>query len=247
MPFPRLVDFTHELLAALDLDHAQPAAGSISEKLWAACQDLANDALKSDFMQGIGKGTLSPDNYGQYTIQDCAYCVDAADDYKTMADRANAASETKVAAFATARYTSFAKYNVAMLPAWHVGKADALALNKAAEQYIAHEHNVANTLEPIYGVITQIPCSQLWPWLCEQLKAGSPAHNVYGFWLTENDSMHGAHRLDNFVDTWFAANPDKYDWDTALFAMQGSMTGEVNLFRSACGQSLLPMPTLPPK
>lgn len=86
MPFPRLVDFTHELLAALDLDYAQPAAGSISAKLWAACQDLTNDALKSDFMQGLGKGTLSPDNYGQYTIQDCAYCVDAADDYKTMAD-----------------------------------------------------------------------------------------------------------------------------------------------------------------
>lgn len=247
MRCPRLVDFSHELLAALDFRHTPPEGDSIAAKLWAACQDLASEALKSDFMQGIGKGTLSPDNYGQYTIQDCAYCVDAADDYRSMETRANAAGETTLAAFAKARYTGFIKYNVDLLPAWHIGKTDALVLNKAAELYVAHEHTVASTLEPVYGLITQIPCSQLWPWLCEQLKAGSPAHNLYGFWLTENDEWHSAHRLDNFVNTWFAANPDKYDWDTALFAMQGSMTGEANMFRSACGQSLLPMPTLPAK
>lgn len=245
MRFPRLIDFAHTALAALGSQHSPAAHDSISSKLWTACQDLANEALNSDFMQGIGNGTLSPDSYGQYTIHDCAYCVAAADDYRTMESRANAASESSLAAFAQARYEGFIKYNKQYLPAWHIGNTDALVLNSAAKQYIAHEHTVANTLDPIYGVITQIPCSQLWPWLADQLKPASPDHNLYGFWLTENDGWSGAHRLDNFVNAWFAANPDQYDWKTALFAMQGSMTGEVNMFRSACGQSLLPMPVPP--
>ena len=103
MRFPRLIDFAHSALAALESQHSPAADDSISSKLWTACQDLANEALNSDFMQGIGNGTLSPDSYGQYTIQDCAYCVAAADDYRTMELRANAASESSLAAFAQAR------------------------------------------------------------------------------------------------------------------------------------------------
>ena len=33
-----------------------------------------------------------------------------------------------------------------------------------------------------------------------------------------------------------------YDWATAFFVDRSCMTCEVSFFRSACGQSLLPMP-----
>ena len=245
MRFPRLTDFAHEALAALTFNTEKPAADSISAKLWAACEDVAQDSLNSDFMQGLGKGTLSPDKYGQYIVQDCAYCANAADDYKTFEGRAAAAGEPKLAAFAKARYESYEKFNASYLPAWHVGDPNSLILNEAGKQYIAHEKAASTKLHPIYGVIAQVPCEQLWPWLAEQLKPGSPDHNVYNFWISENGSFHGAHRLDNFIDEWFAGHPDEYDWDTALWVMRGSMIGELNMFRAACGQSLTDMPEMP--
>jgi thiaminase/transcriptional activator TenA len=110
MRFPRLTNFAHEALAALHLDVTKPAADSISAKLWAACDDVAQDSLNSDFMQGLGNGTLSPDKYGQYIVQDCAYCANAAGDYRTFEGRATAAGEPKLAAFAKARYESYEKF-----------------------------------------------------------------------------------------------------------------------------------------
>ena len=247
MHFPRLMNFADEALSELTFNEAPPANDSISSKLWQACQDIARQALQSDYMQGIGNGNLDPDNYGQYVVQDGAYCYNAQHDYQTIVDRATKAGYPELAAFAKARLAGYVKYTQSQLKAWHIADPSALALSQAAQEYIQTEHMAANTLSPIYGVVAMIPCDQLWPWLATQLQSKAGPQNVYSSWITENDTWHGAHRLDNFIDKWFAAHPAEYKWETALFVFKSCMTCELNFFRSACGQSLVPMPDKPAK
>lgn len=242
---PRRLNFDHPAIAQLKISTRRPPEDSISWKLWIACADIACEALATEYMQGIKHGTLDPGSYGQYTVQDAAYCYNAQDDYRTMEARAKAARLPELAAFAQARYEGYQSYNTSFLGTWHIASGDAVVPGEAAQAYINFEHHVANDLEPIYGIIAMIPCDELWPWLATELQPDAIASNLYSFWISENDDWHGAFRLDNFVDAFFATHPETYDAAEALFVMRSCMTCEVNFFRSACGQPLLPMPQPP--
>ena len=89
----------------------------------------------------------------------------------------------------------------------------------------------------------------MWPWLATTLAAEKKAEkippNIFDFWISDNAAWGGSYRLDNFIDAWFKAYPDVYDEALANFVMRSCMTCEVNFFRSACAQPLLPMPTAP--
>ncbi|GMH38867.1 hypothetical protein BSKO_06765 [Bryopsis sp. KO-2023] len=241
---PRQINFQHNALAGLPFRIGKPPVDSISWKLWLACTDIAEQALASDYMQGIKAGSLHPNTYGQYTVQDAAYCYNAVADYETVEKRATSASETELAAFAQARIDSYRKYNKSFLEDWHISSGAAVNPSPAVQAYIDFERHVALNMEPIYGILAMLPCEQLWPWLATELLPCATATNLYSFWIEENNYWHGAYRLDNFIDQWFADHPAAYDWATALFVMKSCMTCEVNFFRSACGQPLLPMPKM---
>ena len=175
-------------------------------------------------------------------MQDAAYFYNAQADYQKVEDRAKASGFPELAVFAQARYESYQRYNETFLESWHIASGDAVKPGQAARTYIDFEHHVAKDLEPIYGILAMIPCNELWAWLASELQSYATATNLYSFWIQENNDWHGAYRLDNFIDSWFAAHPEVYEQETALYVMRSCMTCEVNLFRSACGQSLLPMP-----
>ncbi|MCG8454917.1 MAG: hypothetical protein MI919_01450, partial [Holophagales bacterium] len=183
-----------------------------------------------------------PNVYGQYTLQDAVYCHYGQDDYRVLEQRAAADGEAAMAAFAKARYESYAKYNAETFEAWHIRNADAVALSEPEQVYIDFEHQVATSQAPIFGLIAMIPCDQLWAWLATELQGQAGPANLYSFWIHENADWGGAYRLDNFVDAWVAAHSGACDPATALFVYRSCMTCEVNLFRYACGQKLLPMP-----
>lgn len=242
---PRRMHFEHPALAKKSISTDKPPEDSISWRLWTQSNDLAEQALASDYVQGIKNGTLHPDAYGGYTVQDAAYCFNARADYETVERRATADGDAELADFAKARADSYASYNESFCKQWHLKGGDAVIPAAAAQTYIDFEHHVAHGLSPIYGVVAMIPCDELWSWLATELKPFAGDGNLYGFWIEDNDDWHGAYRLDNFIDDWFAAHPDVYDWDTALYVMRSCMTCEVNFFRSAGGQDLLPMPSKP--
>ncbi len=242
---PRRMNFQHAALAQQTFSTEKPPEDSISWKLWLACEGIAKEALASEYIQGVKNGDLHPDNYGQYTVQDAAYCYHALADYKAVENRSRAEGFPELAAFAQARYESYQSYNEQFLKTWHIASGDAVNPGQAVKAYIDFEHYVANKLPPIYGIIAMIPCDELWPWLATELQPYATANNLYSFWIKENDYWSGAYRLDNFIDSWFAAHPDVYKWDIALYVLQSCMTCEVNFFRSACGQALLPMPAKP--
>lgn len=242
---PRKNNLDHPKLNSLVSNTNPPAEDSISWKLWLNAADIAKEALNSDFIQGIKNGDLSPDKYAHYTIQDAAYCQHGQEDYQIAENRALKMGEPVFAAFAEARYKSYASYTQSVLTSWHLKNIDSLTPGPAAQAYIDFEHNTAANLEPIYLIIAMLPCDQLWPWLATEIGSGNKPGNVYDFWITENNSWHGAYRLDNFINAWFAEHPDQYDDATANWVMQSCMMGETNFFRSACDQQLLPMPAKP--
>jgi len=242
MRSPRRINFSHEALKNLTWNDKPPPSDSISWKLWQACQDIAQAALNTDYIQGIANGNLNPNNYGQYTIQDSVYCYNAQNDYLTIEKRANSENFPELAAFAKARYESYVSYTKETFSNWHIKEPSALSPSQAAQTYIDFEHLAATDYSPIYGVVAMIPCDQLWPWLATQLKSKVSATNLYSFWITENEDWSGAYRLDNFIDAWFAKHPNIYSWNDALYIYQSCMTCELNFFKSACGQALSSMP-----
>lgn len=243
MRSPRRIDFSHKALAAIPLnDKAPPPEDSISWALWLECRDIAEQTLSTDYLQGIKNGNLDPNIYGQYTLQDAVYCHHAQDDYQAIEKRALADGHPQLAAFAKARYDRYVSYNTETFNDWHIADAKAVSPGDAAQAYIDFEHLIANKWHPIYGVIGMIPCDQLWTWLATEMTGDFGSGNLYSFWITENADWGGAYRLGNFVDDWFAEHRRNYDRDAALFVYRSCMTCELNFFKSACGQTLSPMP-----
>lgn len=241
---PRRLDVQHQALRTVPLnDKAPPPEDSLAWGLWLDSQDLAQKALQTQYIQGIAKGTLDPNAYGQYTLQDAIYCHHAQDDYATLERRATAAGDADLAAFAKARGDSYRSYNATTFESWHIQDPSAVALSDAAQTYVDFEHHLAVDESPIYGVIGMVPCDQLWSWLATELAKVSTSPNLYDFWITDNNDWGGAYRLDNFIDGWFDDHPSMADRDKALFVFRSCMTCELNFFRSACGEALEPMPS----
>ena len=209
---------------------ASPAASpGLSERLWQRSQDLARAALESDYIQGIRQGTLDPNAYGQYSVQDVAYCHHGLDDWRAAAARA---THPSVRSFAEARVKSWESYVEDTYAAWHITDPSAVRLGDAAQAYASFESEVATTYDPIYTVVVMTPCDRLWSWLAQQLRADATSSNLYRFWIEENLDDSGAVHLEQTID----ANADLLDEETAAKVFRRAMRGELDFFRAACGQ-----------
>jgi thiaminase/transcriptional activator TenA len=241
----RRIDTSHPALPTDLVNKNPPPTDSFSWKLWLGSQDIAQEALKTDYIQGVANGTLDPNAYGIYNVHDAAYCYYAEGDYKRAEQRAKKEGEDEIAAFAKVRHTSYATYRKEAFDSWGLKRATALVPGAAVQGYIDTERAVATTAPPIYLIVAMIPCDQLWPWLAGELSSKASPTNLYSFWITGNASWHGAYVLDNFVDRWNSEHPGVLDAEKALAIYRACMTGEVNCFRAATGQPLLPLPLLP--
>lgn len=226
------------------LDKNPPPTDSLSWGLWLRSQDLAQEALRTDYIQGIGNGNLDPNAYGIYTVHDAAYCYQAENDYGTAETRARNEGQPELAELARLEREGYGVYRQQVFASWGVLDGAALDPGQAMRDYIDIERTIATQAPPIYLIVAMIPCDQLWAWLAEQLAAKSTPTNLYSFWITENAPWSGAYVLDNFVDFWNAEHPGALDDATALAVYRACMTCEVNAFRAATGQPLLPVPPL---
>ncbi len=241
----RTIDFHNQALRDKSWNESRPPDDSISWRLWQASSDLAQMALESDYVQGIAHGNLNPDDYCRYTIQDLAYSYNGLQDCAVAESRAIAAGEDLLAAFTRARYDRLTNTINSASSALHINDPTAVVPGEAARAYIDFEHDIASELAPVYYVVASIPCLQLWSWLSSELEVDNVPSNIYRAWIIDNNDWSGAYSLDNFVDTWFESNAAVYSWSTALEVYRGCMSGEVNFFRAACGQSMTLMPDFP--
>ena len=246
MHSPRRVDFTHDVLKKTPFDDSQPAPNSFSWQLWMDNQDIAQLALDSKYVQGIANGNLDPNSYGCYSIQDCAYCYNAKNDYLTIESIAHEKNKPEIASFAKARYDGYVTYIAQILKSWNLSNVDGIVLGKAAGDYVELEHMIANNaFSSLLGIVAMIPCDQLWSWLGDELVSYNTPKNIYDFWINDNQGWTGAYRLDNFVNQEIKQYPsDSQERELASMIYRACMICELNFFSSACDQQLMKMPDL---
>ena len=195
---------------------------------------MADQALKTKFIQGIVRGNLEPESYVAYAVQDAAYCREVVQGHGTVIQRAQ---DDALRGFLEQRRNRFKRYTRERGIKWDVDQPPRIELERATKEYIDWEKEVASEYDPLYFVVASIPCSRLWYWLAHKVKPCAVSRNLYQFWIDEHSTGDGGVDLEGFVDE----HASSLDEGKALNVYRKTMIGEVNFFRSACGESLIPM------
>ena len=218
------------------LPKTKPPPDSLFWKLVAAPESLqiSNDAYATDFVQGIRKGTLDPSIYGGFNISDCFYCYSGADDYEDAAKRA---AHPELKAYLQEKADSYKEYNNSFTTTWRITGPEAIIPTKEAKEYSEWETNIAKNEEPFYTLIAMLPCTHLWAWLAQKLTDDpvsglDPVKNVYAFWIKDNLSFGGSHRIGNFIDTFMKEHPGEIDEAKAMRIYTEGMKHEQANFAS---------------
>ncbi|WP_440122302.1 hypothetical protein [Tenacibaculum sp. Ill] len=199
----RATQLDHKFVTEHKLSTTPPPADSLFWNMWNTCEDIANKALNTQFIQEIKSGTLSPVNYGGFNINDAYYCFNGAQDYLTAMNRT---SNATLKALLFKKYDSYQKYNETFPKTWHIKDATGIVPNEVCKQYSQFESMVASHQDPIYALIVMIPCEYLWAWLAEQL-APTSSKNLYASWIAGNNDPSGAYAIGNFLIEYQKENP----------------------------------------
>lgn len=222
------------MLAGLPGEPTPPPSDSLFWALWNQSTDLAKAACGTEFVQGIGNGTLDPVAYGGFNVNDAYYCFNGADDYATAATRT---TDPNLEAYLQAKAQSYEKYNQIFPVVWHVKDAAGVVPFPVCVQYSEFETTVATQDDPIYALIVMLPCEYLWSWLAQQIAAQSPPGNLYQPWIGDNDDDSGAFKMGNFLYSYMQANPGVVDPGIATQLYRSAMDFELENFQAG---------TLPP-
>ncbi|RSC93356.1 thiaminase II/PqqC family protein [Tenacibaculum singaporense] len=209
------------------LSTAPPPADSLFWNMWNACQEIADKALNTQFIQEIKSGTLNPVDYGGFNINDAYYCFNGAQDYLTAMNRA---SNPTLKALLFKKYHSYQKYNETFPKTWHIKDAKGIVPNEVCKQYSQFESMVVSHQDPIYALIVMIPCEYLWAWLAEQLAPPS-SKNLYASWITANNDPGGAYAMGDFLSDYQKEKPIDEKLATQLYTE--AITYEYQNFNTA--------------
>lgn len=225
----RSINITPEFIAQHKLSTAPPPAGSLFWIMWNDCTAIAQSAFETDFIQGIGAGMLDPVKYGGFNVSDAYYCFNGAQDYLTAESQA---TDPVLKAFLWKKYSSYQNYNQTFPTIWHIRDASGIVPISVCAAYSAFESNVASHYLPIYCLTTMIPCEFLWYWLASQLPPPAP-QNLYGSWITGNNSPDGSYAMGNFLNDYMNNNPGIVDPNIATQLYTQAMNYEMQNFKAA--------------
>ena len=218
-----------------DISKKALASGSLSKELFEEkCSRKIRDyALKTKFITGMFKGSLSPTQFGRYMIQDIVYLANAAKMYSDAAQKMKNTDETEFYNQQASKYENFYK---GFLTIWNLKRADSevVDVGQAFKTYIGYQQEVVNE-RPIYLPVAMLPCTMLWQWLAghENVDKQSP---YYEDWFKPNmpKSNHTSSTV-TFVDK----NKAKFDEKNARPIFLEGMLNELNAFREACNEKTL--------
>ena len=100
-----------------------PPEDSLFWKMWKNSKDIAERSLNTDYIQGIKKGTLSPNSYGYSTVNDAYYCFEGPDNYHKAAQRTDDFALKK---YLLALEKSYRDYNEDFVTNWHLKDASSI-------------------------------------------------------------------------------------------------------------------------
>ena len=197
---------------------------------------IRNLAKESTFIQGMVKGSLDPNVYGGYMVQDAAYCFNAVDSFERAAEKMQEVGKSEFSLFYRTQSEEFKGYNKDFLETWRLRNSDSVAMGPAAATYVGYERALSQN-DPKYLCIAMLPCTMLWPWIADQLIDSVDKNNPYYVWFKDNKPSpgHKSH-LERFVDRVFVqVEPEEQQKCLSIF--QEGLVNELNFFRSACNQT----------
>ncbi|KAK2547330.1 hypothetical protein P5673_032782 [Acropora cervicornis] len=219
-------------LPAETLQSAQP---SFSQELFnnETSVKIRNAAKESMFIQGMASGTLDPDDYGGYMVQDAAYCFNAVEAFDVAANKIQSEGKPEFALLYRVQSESYKKYNQEFVKVWQLKSTESIVMGPAAATYVDYE-SVLSRQDPKYLAIAMLPCTMLWPWIAGELIDSVHKDNPYYDWFAENKPDGHKSRLEEFVDYFFNAG----DKAKSLVIFHEGLVNELNFFRNACDQTL---------
>ena len=227
MKNPRSITLTPELIQQHQLSTDPPPQDSLFWQLWNAAKPSAQQALATDFIQGIKSGTLNPVTYGAFNISDAYYCFHGAEDYGKAVARA---TDPVLKAFLQSKYQSYQDFNATFPTTWRISDASSIVPMQVTKEYSDFETMVATTYDPIYTLVAMLPCEYLWPWLSEQIGTPTPG-NLYADWITGNGHSSGAFAMGNFLEAYRLQHPIDVAKATDIYTQ--AMQFEANNFATA--------------
>ena len=190
-------------------------------------------AKESKFIQGMAAGTLAPDDYGGYMVQDAAYCFNAVEAFNIAANSMQEKGNPEFALLYRVQSESYKKYNQEFVKSWRIKGPESLVMGPAAATYVGYESALARK-DAKFLAIAMLPCALLWPWIAGELIDSVPKENPYFDWFDDNKPDDQKSRLEKFVDNFFFP----VDLQKALLIFHEGLINELNFFRDACDETL---------
>lgn len=115
-------------------------------------QDLFNNeeivkirdaAIKTEFIKGMISGTLNPNYYGGYMVQDAAYCFDAVKAFDEAARKMEEQEMFEFSEIYQSQSTSLTEYNKEFVTTWHLQNTKSIVMGPAAKTYVEYEGRVS--------------------------------------------------------------------------------------------------------
>lgn len=194
---------------------------------------IRNAAKDSMFIQGMASGTLHPDDYGNYMVQDAAYCFNVVEAFDVAANEIQSQGKPEFALMYRVQSDFYKKYNQEFVKVWQLKSTESIVMGPAAATYVDYE-SVLSRQDPRYLAIAMLSGTMLWPWIAGELIDSVDKNSLYYDWFDENKPHGPKRRLEQFVDYFF--KPE--DKNKSLVIFQEGLVNELNFFRDACGQSL---------
>ncbi|OPX57089.1 thiaminase (transcriptional activator TenA) [Oceanospirillum multiglobuliferum] len=202
---------------------------SLYDQMWAATTLYQQTALHSDFIQGIAHCTLDPDQYGQFTVLDAAYCSYSVADYDIVIPKAQ---NPEIKSFCEARQKDYENYNAEVFAGWHIKDPAGIKLTSIAQQYASFERYVAEELDPLYFIVAMTPCISLWTYIGVSLNHYATPQNLYSSWIKANQVVDAPKSMADFIN----AHANEMNQQLAIDIFSKCMQFECNMFLSACNQ-----------
>ena len=226
--------FNRELELSFGMDLSEPFKPKKDSFLYKAFLKnlrFAENSLESGYMQGIKNASLNPDHYGAFMIQDAFYCIEGVKTLEIAIARADCHPQLKkVLELVYKFYNDYVE--TVILPNWTIKGTESIKVRNGFKAYCALERQIANEKEPIYMLVTLLPCYYLWAWLANELKAYEN-NNVYGRWIRENQEMMPSILLYDTIETFRRENPMEFNETEALELFGRAMECEWCNFKEA--------------
>ncbi|XP_066538217.1 uncharacterized protein [Hoplias malabaricus] len=173
----------------------------VYDDLWDENTDIANQTLKTDFLQQMQSGALQAERYVNFTLQDIYYLQKVTE---MLWEMKNKVKEPKdMSDFMSGRYNSYNNFLVSCLKQFHIKDPSSVTPIPAMEKYLSTYKEVMADRDPVYFAVALLPCSRLWPWLAKNLNITKT--NAYYTWKESNSGGHPETHfrliLDRYLNT----------------------------------------------